>query len=130
MNRAIFSILFIVSCIFTPKAHSESLPVEVQDCLMWVARKLPTVCPTTKKPAYCDSMGISLQGGKMNWFFPLYAAAIKDNACLAQKQVMFNVCVYGNFQKIPQFSNWQLFKPTDMRCGLCHKNYARTGWCY
>ena len=129
--KQVFLFLISFTLFFqSPKAHSESVPVEIQDCLDWVAKKLPSQCPETKQPGWCDSIGITQPKGATISFLPYHAKAIKDTNCLAQKQIMFNVCVYGNYQKIPHFSNWRLFKPSDMRCGNCHKNYAKTGWCY
>lgn len=130
MNHIILSTLFVVFAAFIPNAHADSLPVEVQDCIKWVEQKLPAACPTAKKPAHCDTIGIYLSRGKVIGFLPYSVSALKDNQCIAQKQVMFNVCVFGNYYKIQQFASWNLFKPTDMSCGSCHPSYARTGFCY
>lgn len=132
MKRLIIIFSFSLFYLFGGNAQAEMSKEEaISFCTNYVNKKMPQACPTVKQPAYCNSLGIRI-GTTFSYFYPYYAEAIRNNTCLAQKQITFNVCFNGNYNNPVRnfFSKWEQFKVADMKCGLCHPSYPKTGWCY
>lgn len=125
MHRNLFALFIFLFCLIKVNARAELSQADaVSFCNAYVNQQLPAACPQTRSPAWCDS-GLFL-------FYPFYVQVIKNNVCLAQKQALFNSCYYGNFDSPyrPHFSKWSQLTIKTLRCGKCHAQYSKTGWCY